>query len=147
IMVKATDVFLSDYDLKVGKNVDVTARIRNIGGVRARNVKVSIYTRNLADGKRTSIHETTVGEIRNGILEIEEENPPTKVIRKINGIEYPSMHYGPGKWTKVYVDRALVTFPWTPKRSGYHAIEVEVQPSPQYTVLQGYQKLEFPVGE
>ncbi len=147
IMVKATDVFLSDYDLKVGKNVDVTARIRNIGGVRARNVKVRIYTRNLADGKRTSIHETTVGEIRNGILEIEEENPPSKVIRKINGIEYPSMHYGPGKWTKVFVDRALVTFPWTPKRSGYHAIEVEVQPSPQYTVLQGYQKLVFPVGE
>ena len=148
LTIKETDLFLSDYDLEPGKAVTVIARIRNIGGMAAKNVGVRIYARWLATGQRTLIHDTAVPEIGNGVRRIQENDPASYELREINGTTYPAMYYrGRAEvgTTTVYVDRALVTGAWTPKSAGYYRIEVEIVPSDDYTILDGFEGLEAPV--
>ena len=150
LLIKETDLFLDDYDLTPRKTVNVTLRVRNIGGVAAKNVRVKIYARHLGSGRRAVIHDAVLPEIRNGIHKITENDPPSYELREINGVTYPAMHYKgrqPEGTTWVYVDRALVSVPWTPSRKGYYAIEAEIAASPQYTILDGFGKLDVAVGD
>lgn len=144
LMIKETDLFLDHYDLTPGKTVNVTVRVRNIGGMAAKGVRVTVYARCIKCGKRKLIRETILPEIRNGIRKIMENDPPSYELREINGVTYPAMYYK-GRAAKgttwVYVDRALVTVPWTPSKSGYYAIEAEIAPSHQYTILDGSRQM------
>ena len=44
-------------------------------------------------------------------------------------------------------NRALVDTTWKPRRPGYYRIEVELEPSNQYTILEGLAERTIIVGE
>ncbi|MBM4073215.1 MAG: hypothetical protein FJ271_30475 [Planctomycetes bacterium] len=41
--------------------------------------------------------------------------------------------------------RALIEAAWTPKQAGYYRLEVELKPSPDHTILEGFASKVIPV--
>ena len=94
------------------------------------------------------MNETMIPRIGNGTRMLpEDEAPASREHRMIDGTKHPIMVWGDDNTTCIFLDRALVDASWTPQRAGYYAIEVEVQPSADYTVLEGFAKKTIIVGE
>jgi len=148
IMVKEEDIWLDSYSPLRSDQVAVQVRVHNIGGMAAAGVGVRIYARHAGTNQRALLNETIIPRIGNGTLTIpEDEAPASREHRMIDGTKHPIMVWGDDNTTCIFLDRALVDASWTPQRSGYYAIEVEVQPSEDYTVLEGFAKKTIIVGE
>jgi hypothetical protein len=147
-MVKEEDIWLDSYSPQRSDPVAVQVRVHNIGGMAAAGVGVRIYARHAGTNQRALLNETIIPRIGNGTLTIpEDEAPASREHRVIDGTKHPIMVWGDDNTTCIFLDRALVDGSWTPQRSGYYAIEVEVQPSADYTVLEGFAKKTIIVGE
>jgi hypothetical protein len=84
------------------------------------------------------LQDTVIPAIGNGKLMLpRDDEPASREHRVIDGTKHPIMVWGDDNATCIFLDRALVDASWTPRRLGYHTIEVELQPSEDYTVLEG----------
>ena len=118
-------------------------RVHNVGAMEAERVKVRVFARDLQTLKRQPIGETEVPEIGVGKLTVkpDKEFKPTKgnkappvTWKDVNGVRVP-LRAGP---SHVRMDRRMVEAKWTPTAAGHYRVEVEIAPSPQYTLLDGY---------
>ena len=138
LMVEENDIWLSNFDPTRKEKVSLQVRIHNIGGMAAKNVKAEFYARNMDTNKREVIATIVIPKIGNGMRIIEDKNPESIEYKVLDGTKYPVAHWY-GK-SKVLLNRALADLMWTPPKAGYYRIEVELQHSKQYTVLEGFAK-------
>ena len=133
LVVRDNDIWLSDFDPAPKEDIALQLRIHNIGGMAARNVRVNCYARNVSSNKRTLLAKAVIPEIGNGSKALEKDTSTKKLKdhRMINGTKYPASS------VKVFLNRALVDLSWKPKKAGYYKIEVELQSSDDYTILEG----------
>ncbi|MDA0660565.1 MAG: hypothetical protein O2931_15520 [Planctomycetota bacterium] len=122
--------------VKPGEATKLRVRVRNMGGVPARNVTVRFYARDTKDGKRTLISQNVIPEIGIGIRDIEEKEVAVPTERTIDGVLHPMGRFA--TTSRVLLEQALQEISWTPPKAGDYRIEVEIQPESQYTVLNGF---------
>ncbi len=147
IMIKEEDIWLDSYSPQRSDPVAVQVRVHNIGGMAATDVGVKIYARHLGTNQRTLLQDTVIPAIGNGTLTIPRgDDAASRDHRVIDGTKHPIVGYT-SDTDCAFLDRALLDATWTPQRSGYYAIEVEVQPSTDHTVLEGFAKKTIVVGE
>ena len=140
---KIGDWRASSGPLKAGETVHLRAEIRNIGGVPARDVKVKLYAREVATGKRSLISQKLFPEIGNGTVDITEEDDVVEspYEREIDGVRHPMGRFL--KTSRVILERVRLYGEWTPEKEAQYMIEAEVDPSPDYTLLQGLREQPF----
>lgn len=126
--------------VKLGEAISLRALVRNVGGVPAKNVGIRFYVRDVEVGTRSLIASTTVPTIGNGTEDqVENERVgPTFAAEEtvLDGVRHQMWRFGRTK--RVLVEQAIVDAQWTPEKIGRYNVEVEVQPSKQYTILQGW---------
>ncbi|MFH1422839.1 MAG: CARDB domain-containing protein [Planctomycetota bacterium] len=133
----------SNKPIKPGDTVEIQTEIRNIGGMPAKNALVKLYARNIKTRRRTFLSEKTLSEIGNGTIDIIEDNTDSSSEKEINGIIHPIGRFG--KTTRIVLDRAVLYTKWTPEQEGNYAIEAEIYPSGNFTILTGFLQKELNV--
>ena len=118
-----------------GETVSLQTKIRNIGGIPAKDVKVHFFARHIESGKRRKVSSVTVSQIGNGTRDVVEQQPESTTEKVLDGIRHPMGRFG--DVSRVAMDRVLVDAKWIPQQAGDYLIETELQPSAQYTVLNG----------
>ena len=143
VSVRPQCIWLSDYDPRAGQEIGVRVRVHNMGGMEAKNVKVQVFARDLNTQKRSLVSSVTLPEIGVDKVEIKRDPPwkPTKEKRyppvtwkDVQGKRVPLE----GNTSTIRLDRRIVEVKWTPRTAGHYRLEVEVDPSSQYTLLDGY---------
>lgn len=145
LVVRENDIWASDYSPRRKDEVSLQVRLHNIGGMPAKKVSTKIYARHLESGKRSLLADALIPQIGNGFEEIVEEEVASIDHKVIEGTKHPVRRTG--KRTGVMFNRALVDTTWKPRRPGYYRIEVELEPSNQYTILEGLAERTIIVGE
>ena len=121
--------------VKPGDTVPLRTEIRNIGGMPAQDVMVSFFARHIESGQRSLISSVSIPQIGNGTLDIEEEPTESAAERVLDGVRHPMGRIG--GISRIALDRVLVDAEWSPERAGTYRIETQLQPSAQYTLLNG----------
>ena len=129
------DVKQEGAPIRPGDTVSLRAEIRNIGGMPARDVTVRFFARHLASGRRSLICSATIPQIGNDTRDIKEQQPESTTEKVLDGVRHPMGRFG--DISRVALDRVLVDAKWTPQQAGACRIETEVQPSAQYSILDG----------
>ena len=97
----------------------------------------------LATNQRRLIGDVTVPRIGVGFITVEPDEPfeatpenraPPVKWKVVDGIRVPMR----GAPTAVRLDRQIVEAKWKPEARGHSRIELEVSPSTQFTLLDGY---------
>lgn len=136
-------IWLSDYGPVAGDEITVRTRIHNVGAMEAREVQVRIYARRIATNHRRLISEVALPRIGVGFVTVEPDEPfeatvenrvPPVTWKSVDGIRVPMR----GAPAAVRLDRQIVEAKWKPETSGHYRLEVEVTPSTQFTLLEGY---------
>jgi len=136
LMVRPADIQASKASPHIEEKISLQVGLWNIGGIPAKNVGINICVRHLDTNERTFLARAVIPEIGNGTTEIIEEKPASTSEKVLKGTKHPMMRFG--KTSEVILERALVDASWTPDRSGDYRFEVELQPSDQYTILEGF---------
>ncbi len=145
LVVRENDIWASDYSPRRKESVSLQVRLHNIGGIPAKKVRAKVYARHLESGKRSLLINTLVPQIGNGYEDIIEEKVTSIDHKVIKGTKHPIRRTD--KRTGVMLNRALVDTTWKPSGSGYYQIEVELEPSNQYTILEGRAEKTIIVGK
>lgn len=145
LVVRENDIWASDYSPRRKESVSLQVRLHNIGGIPAKKVRAKVYARHLESGKRSLLINTLVPQIGNGYKDIIEEKVTSIEHKVIKGTKHPIRRTD--KRTGVMLNRALVDTTWKPSGSGYYQIEVELEPSNQYTILEGRAEKTIIVGK
>ena len=143
ITVGENDIWLSDYAPKTGEELELFVRVHNIGAMDADDVRARVHVREMASGKR--IFSSAPVSIKLGVGYVEPEIKDKSRLyemQEINGTMYPvfdneKQRY-PYSVNRIYIDRNRFKIKWTPPRGGAYQIEVEIIPSSEYTVLDGF---------
>ncbi len=144
IVVKEDDITFRDRDPITGGGAEVQVNVKNIGGMAAKDVGVNLYARNLRTNERVLIAAKTIGDIGNGSSLIKENQPRNSRYKMFHGEKHPYIHYWSIKTTRLFHNQVLVDVPWTLDRTQPYQLEVEVRPSKQYTILQGFAAMKIP---
>jgi len=133
-VVDLRDILFSGYTPVAGKPVDVLLEVHNLGGMDAKRVRVRLYAKKVGADDKVRIGETVIEKIGCGHKDLQKlDKNKDYEYQTINGNVYAVYD----KINRVFLARTTVKFTWAPKEKGYYSIIAEVEPSTQYTVLDG----------
>ena len=134
-VVDLREIWFSDYSPKAGEPVNISVNIHNLGGMDAKKIKIKLYAVESGSNNKKQIgEEITLNKIGCGFAETKKHDSTKKFeYQELNGNKYTVMDRG----NTVFLATAVVTTSWTPSQSGYYTIIVEVEPSDNFTILDG----------
>lgn len=138
-VIDVRDIWFSDYAPSAGKELEIFARIHNLGGMDAKGVKVKLYA-NSVGGGRKQIGEKVIKKIGCGFVTVKRtekgKSDESYEYYEINGNKHGLFYDS----TSFSIDRTTVRMLWKPVEKGYYTITAEVEPSDNYTILDGVMK-------
>ena len=145
LTVTEDDIWLSNYTPKKNEKVSLQLRVHNVTKAPIKKARVKIYARHLDTDERTLLTSTEIPEIRTGSEVLKEKEAESVDHKIIEGTKYATARWGDN--TKVHFSQALVDATWTPKRSGYYQIEVELPSSSIQKASEEFARRPVPVGK
>ena len=126
-------------ELQAGKKNKFKVLVRNIGGMKAENVKVQVILHHLDGTEITRLPEVHIARIGNGIAVNTEPPFDTRErFEKVDGTLYPRSVDSGRKKKTIFTDRAAAEFEWKVTRKGYYRVSCRIIPDDdRYTVLDG----------
>ncbi|MBM4073218.1 MAG: hypothetical protein FJ271_30495 [Planctomycetes bacterium] len=143
LSVGENDIWLENLTPAPSEKVRVHVRVHNVGGVAAGNVEARIYARAMSTNDRDLIGKSVIPQIGNGTRVLKEEQPTVNPYRFMGDTKHPAAVYG--KEVRLFLNQALIEAAWTPKQASYYRLEVELTPSPDHTILEGFASKVIPV--
>jgi len=135
-VVDIRQIHFSDFSPTVGESVDVLIGLNNLGGMDAQRVKLNIYAAEVGTGKKNLIGELEIDKIGCGVKTLVKKDKDNFSIierQEFNGNSY-SLFLNE---TPIWLGRTTAKVTWEPKQSASYSIIAEIQPSDQYTTLDG----------
>lgn len=144
-VVDMREIWLSNHTPAAGEEIDIFVRVHNLGGMDAKNVKVRLYAVESGSGKKIPIgKEIIIKKIGTGYVDIKlarQDKPQTYYeYQEINGNTYPIFQTVPQGTNIIFIDRTTVKVSWESRKKGYYTITAELEPSDNYTILDGIMK-------
>ncbi len=143
VTIRPEWIWPSSYDPRAGQEVAVRIRVHNIGGMEARDVKVRLFARDLDTRQRRLIGQAKIPQIGCGSVEVKRSKPfkgtkekhtPDIEWRDVHGISVPLGDLP----ASVQMNRRIVEMKWNPEKAGHYSLEVQIEPSKKFTLLDGY---------
>lgn len=150
-VIDVREMWFSNYSPSTSDKVDIFVRVHNLGGIDAKNIKIRIYAIEDGKGKKEQIgKEIIIKKIGTGVVNFKmdtTDKPRTYYEYKdIDGNTYPIFTTKPQSdydRNIIMLDRHVVKASWEPKKQGYYTIIAEVEPSSDYTILDGILRKEI----
>ncbi len=134
-VVDLREIRFTNYSPRAGEAVDILALIHNLGGMDARGIKARVYAAEVGSGKKKKIGEIDIEKIACGFLDLVKKSGKEQKFeyQEVNGNKYVVTD----SYNTVFLPRTTRKVTWKPAKKGYYSIIVEIEPSEQYTILDG----------